>query len=178
MKVHAGAFALLLTLPLAAQHSGHMAAPKSAPADATASHHACLDQERDAIERGEGLGMALAADRNGYPGPKHVLELRKELKLTADQETKMQRLMAEMTEKAVSKGKDVLAAEQHLGELFAQGRSEAELREETYRVASLRAELRWVHLAAHVAARKVLTTEQIAAYQRLRHTSSTPPSAK
>ncbi len=161
---------LLLALPLAAQHEQHMksqAAPQAV--QAMAQHHAYLEAEREAIERGEGFGMALAADKNGYPGPKHVLDMKKELKLTPAQEAAMQKLMEEMKNKALSKGKDVLAAEKRLEELFAQGKTEDELREETYRVSSLRAELRWVHLAAHLAARKLLTAEQVAAYQQMRH---------
>ena len=159
---------LILTLPLAAQHEQHMKSPAAAAApQAMAQHHAFLEAEREAIERGEGFGMALAADQNGYPGPKHVLEMKKELKLTPAQEAAMQKLMAEMKGKALAKGKDVLLAEKRLEEYFAQGKSEDELREETYRVSSLRAELRWVHLSAHLAAKKLLTPEQIAAYQPL-----------
>ena len=67
------------------QASGpHKHTPAGAVAAAEASHHACHEQERAALERGEGFGMALAADRNGYPGPRHVLELKAELKLTPE----------------------------------------------------------------------------------------------
>jgi Spy/CpxP family protein refolding chaperone len=132
-------------------------------------HHAFLDAEREAIARGDGFGMAMAADKNGYPGPKHVLDMRKELHLTPAQEAAMQKLMATMKENALAKGKDVLLAEKRLEELFAQGKSEDELREETYRVASLRAELRWVHLSTHLAAKKILTAQQLATYQKMRH---------
>ncbi len=168
-KLSAGIL-LLLASPLAAQHEQHMKsqeAPQST--QAMAQHHAFLEAEREAIERGEGFGMALAADKNGFPGPKHVLDMKKELKLTPAQEAAMQKLMSEMKEKALSKGKDVLLAEKRLEDFFAQGRSEDELREETYRVASLRAELRWVHLSTHLAAKKLLTVEQNAAYQQMRH---------
>jgi len=173
MKTWCGAF-LLLLVPLcgtAAQHEQHMKSPAAASEtpQAMAQHHAFLEAEREAIERGEGFGMALAADKNGYPGPKHVLDMKKELKLTPSQEAAMVKLMAEMKTKALAKGKDVLLAEKRLEELFAQGKSEDELREETYRVASLRAELRWVHLATHIAAKKLLTAQQIAAYQQMRH---------
>lgn len=168
MKTLCGGILLLLTLPLAAQHEQHMKSPTVTP-QAMAQHHAFLEAEREAIERGEGFGMALAADKNGYPGPKHVLDMKTELKLTRAQEAAMQKLMAGMKEKALAKGKDVLLAEKRLEEYFAQGKSEDELREETYRVASLRAELRWVHLAAHLAARKILTQEQIVTYQQMRH---------
>ena len=171
MKILCGGILFLLALPVAAQHEQNMKHPVAASPtpQAMAQHHAFLEAERGAIERGEGFGMALAADKNGYPGPKHVLEMKKELKLTPAQEAAMHKLFADMQTKALAKGKDVLLAEKRLEELFAQGKSEDELREETYRVASLRAELRWVHLATHLATKKILTAKQIAAYQQMRH---------
>jgi len=151
----------------------HKHTPTDAPTKASpavqASHHACLEQERAALERGEGFGMALAADRTGYPGPRHVLDLKNELKLTPQQEAAMEKLSMQMHEQAVKRGKEVLIAEERLEAMFAQDRPEAELREQAYRVATLRAELRWSHLSAHLAARKLLTPEQLAAYQQLRH---------
>jgi len=135
---------------------------------AQAAHHEFLKQERAAIERGEGFGMALAADRSGYPGPKHILELKEQLKLTVEQQLAVEKLFAAMKEKAIARGKEVLLAEERLEKLFAEGRPEAELREESYRVASLRAELRWVHLAAHLEAKKLLTAEQLMTYRHLR----------
>jgi Spy/CpxP family protein refolding chaperone len=156
---------VLLVLSAGAQHKH---SPPGAPGAAQASHHACLEQERAALERGEGFGMALAADRNGYPGPRHVLELKAELKLTPEQESAMEKLFAQMHQQAVARGREVLIAEARLEELFAAKRPAAELREQAYRVATLRAELRWVHLSAHLAARKLLTPEQLAAYQQIR----------
>ena len=146
----------------AAQHR-HSSQP------AQASHHAFLEMERQAIERGEGFGMAMPADRSGYPGPKHVLELKEELKLTLELVAAMEKLFAEMKQKALDRGRELLNAEQRLEQLFAEGRSEDELREETYRIASLRAELRWVHLRTHLATRRLLTPQQVEAYTRIRH---------
>ena len=151
----------------AAQHQHGAPAGAGVPAD----HRAFLDAERAAIERGEGFGMALAADRNGFPGPKHVLELKKELQLTPQQEAAMQKLFDDMRAKATARGKEVLAAEVRLGKYFAEGRSEDELREETYRVSTLRAELRWVHLSTHLAAKKLLSPAQVQTYMKLRHGS-------
>ena len=160
---------MLLAMPLGAQHPP-MSKNAATPAQqAMAQHHAMLEAEREAIEKGEGFGMAMPADMHGYPGPKHVLDMKKELKLTAAQEASMQKLMATMKAKALAKGKDVLLAEQRLEDYFALGKSEDELREETFRVASLRAELRWVHLAAHVAGKRILTAQQLATYQKLRY---------
>lgn len=169
------AFALtaMLAPSLPTQTSGpHKHSPANAPAEE--GHHACLEQERVALERGEGFGMALVADRNGYPGPRHVLELRSELKLTPEQESALEKLFTRMHEQAVTRGKEVLVAEEKLEAMFAQARAEAELREQAFRVATLRAELRWVHLAAHLTAQKLLTSEQLAAYQQLRHGSGAP----
>jgi hypothetical protein len=169
MKKLLAAMTFFLCTVAWAQHP-HAAGAQTAPANpAEANHHAFLEMERAAIERGEGFGMALAADRNGYPGPKHILELKKELQLTPQQETAVQKLFAEMKQKAIARGKELLAAEERLEEYFVEGRSADELREETYRVSSLRAELRWVHLSAHLAAKKLLTREQVHTYMRLRH---------
>src|SRR5436305_987981 len=40
--------------------------------------------EIKAYEEGTGHGMAKAAEQNHYPGPRHVLDLSKELKLSAE----------------------------------------------------------------------------------------------
>ena len=160
---------LLITLFLATLAAQQQHTPPASGTNAAlAAHHAFLEQERAAIERGEGFGMALAADRSGYPGPKHILELKEQLKLTTEQQAAVEKLFAQMKEKAIARGKEVLLAEERLEKMFAEGRPEAELREESFRVASLRAELRWVHLAAHLAARKLLTLEQVMTYRHLR----------
>ncbi len=154
------------------QHDISSAASQSGAAEA--AHHAFLEQERAAIERGEGFGMAMVADRNGYPGPKHILELKAQLKLTAQQQSAIEGLFMQMHEQALSQGKEVLQAEARLDQMFAEGRPETELQEQVARIASLRARLRWVHLSAHLAARSLLTPEQLAAYQRLRHAMPPP----
>jgi len=160
-------FAVWMASAGGAQQHTHTPAAAGA-GTAQAAHHAFLEQERAAIERGEGFGMALPADRSGYPGPKHILELKDELKLTAGQQAAVEKLFAHMKEKAIARGKEVLSAEARLEKMFADRRPEAELREESFRVASLRAELRWVHLEAHLAARKLLTPEQLSTYHHLR----------
>lgn len=140
------------------------------------AHHACLDEERQAIERGEGFGMALAADRNGYPGPQHILELRKQLGLAPEQQAQVQQLFNRMRADALAAGRKLLDKESEIESLFASGAADTprvqRLLEES---AALRAELRWVHLSAHVAARDLLTPEQRAHYHSLRHSSAEHP---
>ncbi len=41
--------------------------------------------DRKGLENGEGMGIVKYAELNGYPGPKHVLELVNELRLTEEQ---------------------------------------------------------------------------------------------
>ena len=160
---------LVLAFSAAAQQQRTAPGPISPGKAAEAAHHACLDQERAALERGEGFGMALAADRNGFPGPRHVLDLKAELKLTPEQQSAIEDLFRRMKQRALARGKEVLVAEQKLETLFAAKRPEAELREQAFRAATLRAELRWVHLSAHLTTQKLLSPEQLAAYQQLRY---------
>jgi len=148
------------------------AATPSAQADET-SHHACLAEEREALERGQGFGMALVADRNGYPGPRHLLDLKQRLHLSADQEQEMQELFGRMQTRAVAVGKELLGKETELDRLFAGGEpEEANVRRLLSESAALRAELRWVHLSAHLEARRLLTPEQRAHYHALRYQSA------
>jgi hypothetical protein len=46
---------------------------------------ALSDEDIAALRNGEGMGMAKAAELNGYPGPTHVLGLATQLGLTPDQ---------------------------------------------------------------------------------------------
>ena len=140
----------------------------SAPVDRK-QHHACLEEERASIERGEGFGMAMPADHAGYPGPRHVLDMAGELKLTAEQRAAMEKVYAAMHERAIARGKELFESEARLEQMFRDGRPEADLREQSFRVDSIHAELRWIHLSAHLAAQKILTADQIARYTQLRH---------
>ena len=132
-------------------------------------HHSCIEEEQASIARGEGFGMAMPADMAGYPGPRHVLDMQKELGLTAGQKAGVEKILEAMHEKAMARGKELFDAQARLEQMFRDGRPEADLREQSFRVDSIHAELRWIHLSAHLAAQKLLTPEQIAKYTRLRH---------
>ena len=49
---------------------------------------ALSDQQTSDLRAGLGMSLALAAELNGYPGPRHTLELASELNLTDEQRTK------------------------------------------------------------------------------------------
>jgi hypothetical protein len=56
------------------------------------------------LKAGRGLSLALAAELNGYPGPRHVLELVEQLGLTDQQRADVQRLFNDMTAEVVPVG--------------------------------------------------------------------------
>ena len=56
------------------------------------------------LREGRGMGLALAGELNGYPGPKHVLELARELNLTEAQRARTQELFDAMKAEAVPLG--------------------------------------------------------------------------
>ncbi len=126
-------------------------------------------EEVEGLLAGEGMGLALAAELNGYPGPKHVLELAAELELSAEQRAGVEAAWEAMHEEAVRLGGMVLDAERRLDELFAAGTATSEeLRATLEELAELGAALRHAHLAAHLETRSLLSDEQVAAYVRLR----------
>ena len=132
-----------------------------------------------ALLKGEGMGMAKAAELNGYPGPVHVLTLANELKLTESQRQQVQAIFERMTAAAKPLGAKLVEREQALDGLFARGEITADrLAAETAAIGELQAQLRSVHLAAHLETRPLLSPEQIARYQRLRGygDAAAPPS--
>jgi Spy/CpxP family protein refolding chaperone len=165
---------IVRSLILVALAGSAMAAPHQHAPSPYAGHRdravaALSDQEVSDLRSGAGMGMALPAELNGYPGPRHVLDLAADLGLTATQRATAERLMSEMRRQAIPLGEQVIAAEAELGRLFSEGAASAgTVAVATDRVARLRGELRSVHLVVHLAMRESLTAEQRAAYDRLR----------
>ena len=137
---------------------------------------ALSDQRMADLRAGRGMGLALAAELNGYPGPLHVLELAEPLGLTAPQRDSMTRLFEAMKAEAVALGEKLIAAEAGLDRQFA-GRSvtEASLVEGVQDIASVEAALRTAHLKYHLATVAVLSPEQLARYAELRGYAGTAP---
>jgi hypothetical protein len=65
------------------------------------------------------MSLALAAELNGYPGPRHVLELGHQLGLTDQQRVEVQRLFDAMTAEVVPIGEKLISQEAELDRLFA-----------------------------------------------------------
>jgi len=153
---------LLVLVPIvaAAQHTGHQHTA-GAPSEGHLRAQACLDEFDAVVRDGRGFGMAFAADQQGYPGPMHVLELKDRLGLSPEQETRVRALVDAMFAESRPKGARLLEAEARLRALFASGRAdESTVRAATAEAEHARAELRLVHLLAHLKTRDVLTDVQ------------------
>jgi Spy/CpxP family protein refolding chaperone len=130
---------------------------------------ALSDEEVAALRKGEGMGMAKAAELNGYPGPVHVLALAAELGLTDSQRQQMSEVFERMSAAAQPLGVEVITREQTLDQLFATGTATAgSLAAETAAIGELQGRLRAIHLTAHLQTRALLNSEQIARYRKRR----------
>lgn len=117
---------------------------------------------------GRGMGFAKAAELNGYPGPVHALDLTEQLALTPQQRAKAQQLKDSMKEAAIL-GAKLVDAERQLDLLFRQGEARDEIVTPlVQQIGQLQAEIRLVHLRAHLEMRKVLTADQINKYKQER----------
>jgi Spy/CpxP family protein refolding chaperone len=126
------------------------------------------EEIRDLLEA-RGMGLAKAAELNSYPGPLHVLQLAAQLGLSEAQRKATDSLYANMRQRALSIGRQIVEAERILDRAFANGAIEpATLRSQVGAIANLQGELRAVHLEAHIAQRSLLTPEQITRYDVLR----------
>ena len=130
---------------------------------------ALSDDDIAALRNGEGIGMAKAAELNGYPGPKHVLDLAQELQLTDAQRRDIQAIVDRMSTAAKLLGGELIAQEETLDRLFAKGDITPDrLTAATAAIAELQGRLRAVHLTAHLETRDLLNQGQIARYEQLR----------
>lgn len=121
------------------------------------------------LRRAEGMGLAKAAELNGWPGPRHVLDLAEELELTPVQERRARELFEAMRTEAVRLGEAIIERERALDRAFAGSTvADRELTRRTAEIARLWGELRTVHLRAHLAMRQVLDPAQVRRYAELR----------
>src|SRR6266480_2442730 len=75
---------------------------------------ALSEQQIADLRAGRGMGLALAAELNGYPGPMHALEMADVLDLSGQQREKMQELFAAMKAEAIPFGERLIAQEAEL----------------------------------------------------------------
>lgn len=118
---------------------------------------------------GQGMGLAKAAELNGYPGPAHVLEHADALALTHEQRHATHMLLDEHKARARRMGAALVEAERRLDEAFASRRIDAAaLSRLTAEIGALQAQLREEHLRTHLAQTALLSADQVRRYAVLR----------
>lgn len=118
---------------------------------------------------GEGMGLAKAAELNHFQGPKHVLDLSKELILSETQIDSTKKIFDMMKEKAVYLGKIIIEKEKQLDQLFSSANADEEVvRSLVTEIAEYQGELRFTHLNAHIQQKDILTSKQILTYESMR----------
>ncbi len=174
--------AALSSIALSVALLGCGAAPPAAPAPRGQAEQAqpyagararaikALAPERvDELLAGRGAGYALAAELNGYPGPRHVLELARQLALSPEQERVASDLAAIMEQQARALGTQLVELEAQLNRTFAGGTTtQEELARLTADIGTLEGRLRAVHLGTHLTMRDALSPHQRAQYDSLR----------
>jgi Spy/CpxP family protein refolding chaperone len=130
---------------------------------------ALSDEEIADLRAGRGMGLALPAELNGYPGPSHVLELADALQLSDEQRAKTKTLFEAMKAETIPIGERIIADETTLDRLFAEKRvTPASLSAATARIGAAQGNLRAAHLRYHLAMMDVLSPEQVVRYVELR----------
>ncbi len=127
------------------------------------------DQQIGDLAAGRGMGLALPAELNGYPGPAHVLELADQLGLTEQQRASIKGLFQAMKAEAIPLGEKLIAAEKDLDRAFAERTITPEqLKTATAAIGEIRGTLRYTHLKYHLETAALLTKTQIGRYAELR----------
>ena len=160
--------------PQAQEHHGRAATGAARPQSPYASMQhraikALSDEEIADLRAGRGMGLALVAELNGYPGPSHALELADRLELSADQRSHTASALARMKDEPANIGSDVISGEMQLEAMFAGRSVTAEtLDMAVMKIAKARSRLRAAHLRYHLQMVAILTPEQVTSYARLR----------
>lgn len=137
-------------------------------------------EDIEGLQAGHGTpfgGMAKLAELNGYPGPRHVLDLADELELTEMQIEQIDEIYGKMNSEAIVLGEQIISIEQQIDDKFKDGSiTEEYLASNVEESADIYGNLRNVHLQAHLEMMDILTPEQVNRYNELRgYTSDEDP---
>jgi Spy/CpxP family protein refolding chaperone len=127
------------------------------------------DQQVADLNAGRGMGLALAAELNGYPGPIHAIELADKLHLSPGQVAQLRALFEAMRAEAIPLGTLLISQERSLNNDFANRTiTPANLEVTTQKIGATQAALRAAHLKYHLSTVAILTREQVTRYNELR----------
>ncbi|UPJ63821.1 hypothetical protein [Bradyrhizobium sp. 191] len=143
----------------------------------TRSIKALSTQQIGDLRTGRGMGLALAAELNGYPGPAHVLELSERLALSPAQKERIQKLFVSMKAESTPIGTRLIEQEGALDQQFvSRSITPDALKDATANIGATQAELRNAHLKYHLGTAKILSPDQMKQYADLRGYTSNAPS--
>jgi hypothetical protein len=130
---------------------------------------ALSDQQIADLRAGRGMGLALAAELNGYPGPSHLLELADQIGLSEAQRNGARSMFEAMKAETIPIGERLIAQEAALDKLFAGHAITAEtLNAATAEIGATQSQLRAAHLKYHLSTVAILEPSQIRQYSALR----------
>lgn len=135
------------------------------------------ERDIEELRAGQGWGLAKAAELNGVPGPRHVLDMADQIDLPPGQREKIQLIFDAMQKEAIKWGKELIEAEKDLNQFFVGHKTNADsLKSKVMKASHALMELRFVHLKSHLETAEVLNYEQIKKYNALRgYNSGTDP---
>jgi len=182
------ALALLAALacagPAAAQHGAHQHGAHQGGGVAAGAPYAgqqaraiksLSDEDIAELRRGGGWGFAKAAELNGIPGPAHLLELADRIDLTPHQVATIRAVFERMRADAIREGETLIGLEADLEKRFRdRAITPDELRAALRKIEGSRAELRLIHLRAHLDMQDVVTKDQQRRYAELRGYAADP----
>ncbi len=134
------------------------------------------ESDIEELENGKGWGFAKAAELNGVPGPIHLLEMKKEIRLSSEQIQKIEDIYQKMKKQVIPLGLELIELERRLNNHFANRTITDNLLHKLLgEIVQVRKKLRYAHLSAHLKTPDILTFEQITLYNELRGYSSNDP---
>ena len=130
---------------------------------------ALSDEQIADLRTGRGMGLALAGEMNGYPGPSHVLELSDKLRLSNEQRCRIRQLFEAMKAEAIPVGENLIEQERTLDREFVERKiTPMTLATLTGQIGATQGHLRAIHLKYHLITTELLTSEQKRLYVELR----------
>lgn len=161
--------ALAATVVLTSQHDDQSKKNKPYANEQGRSVSSLSAKDVAQLKAGQGWGLAKPAEFNGYPGPAHIIEFADSLALTDEQLKAVTASFDQMKRQAMMLGVRLIDAEKALDAAFVGKRISKQGLSDLLRVAeAVRAELRSVHLAAHLEVTPLLSENQKLKYAELR----------
>lgn len=126
-------------------------------------------QETEALLSGESINEFLPAETFGYPDPRQVAAMGKQLELSDEQKNMLQNILQIKRNQALYFGNKIVAEELLLDDLFRKNEANfANLGNRLESIGGWRWRLRQIHLEAYLKTRIVLSPDQLKRYQTLR----------